>query len=160
MSRKETAGRSTPPSRPTRTSRNPQKLAETRNSAGHGAKSAVVRERAILALLSEKTITKAAEKIGIDESTLRRWLADDEAFQTAYASARHAAFQAGMSRVQALTAQAVDTLEDLLGQKDSPSVRLGAARTVVEVGIHQHDAEHILHKLDEIEASQRQGGGS
>ena len=63
-------------------------------------------------------------------------------------------------RVQALTAKAVTTLEDLLGRKDSPSVRLGAARTVVEVGIHQHDAEHILHKLDEIEASQRQGSGS
>ncbi len=141
-------------------SRSPQKPAETRDSAGHGAKSAAVRERAILALLSEKTITKAAEKIGIDESTLRRWLADDEAFQTAYASARHAPFQAGISRVQALTAQAVDTLEDLLGAEKYPNVRLGAARTLVEVGIHQHDAEHILHKLDEIEASQREGSGS
>ncbi len=160
MQRKETAGRSTPRPRRTRTNRNPQKPAETRNLVGHGAKSAAVRERAILALLSEKTITKAAEKIGVDDSTLRRWLADDEAFQTAYASARHATFQVGMSRVQALTGRAVDTLEDLLGQKDSPSVRLGAARTVVEVGIHQHDAEHILNKLDEIEGSQRQGSGS
>ena len=119
-----------------------------------------MRERAILALLSEKTITKAAEKIRIDESTLRRWLAADEAFQTDYAAARQATFQVEMSRVQSLTAQAVDTLEDLLGAEKYPNVRLGAARTLVEIGIHQHDAEHILKKLDEIEAFQRQGSGS
>ena len=37
-----------------------------------------------------------------------------------------------------------------------PAVRLGAARTVVELGIHQHDADTILRKLDEIEAGQRE----
>ena len=116
MARKETGDR-TPRPQPKRTARSPQVPADTRSKGGHGAKSKAVRERAILALLSEKTITKAAEKIGIDESTLRRWLADDEAFQTAYAAARQAAFQVGMSRVQALSAQAVDTLEDLLSQK-------------------------------------------
>ncbi len=31
-----------------------------------------------------------------------------------------------------------------------------AARTVAELGVHQHDAETILKKLDEIEAAQRQ----
>ena len=131
--------------------------ADVRDSAGHGTKSAAIRERAILALLSEKTIGTAAAKSGVNEKTLRRWLAEDKAFQTAYVSARHATFQVGMSRVQALTGRAVDTLEDLLGAEKYPNVRLGAARTLVEIGIHQHDAEHILHKLDEIEASQRQG---
>ena len=54
----------------------------------------------------------------------------------------------------------MDTLEELLDETKHPNVRLGAARTVAEIGIHQHDAEHILNKLDEIEASQRQGSGS
>ena len=35
-------------------------------------------------------------------------------------------------------------------------MRLGAARTVVELGIHQHDAETIVQRLDEIEAYQKQ----
>ena len=65
-----------------------------------------------------------------------------------------------MTRVQALTAKAVNTLDELLDEKKHPNVRLGAARTVAELGIHQHDAEQILKKLDEIEASQRQGSGS
>ena len=64
-----------------------------------------------------------------------------------------------MSRVQALTGRAVDTLEDLLGAEKYPNVRLGAARTIAEIGIHQHDAEHILHKLDEIEPPSGRGVG-
>ena len=134
--------------------------ADVRDFAGHGTKSAAIRERAILALLSEKTIGTAAAKSGVNEKTLRRWLADDDAFKADHTEARQAAYQAGMTRVQALTAKAVNTLDELLDEKKHPNVRLGAARTVVEVGIHQHDAEHILNKLDEIEASQRQGSGS
>ena len=60
-----------------------------------------------------------------------------------------------MSRVQALTGKAIETLDELLCEKDHPNVRLGAARTVAELGIHQHNAETILRKLDEIEAEQR-----
>ena len=53
-------------------------------------------------------------------------------------------------------ARAVGTLEDLLDAKSYPSVRLGAARTVVEIGLHQYDADTIMRKLDQIEAHQRQ----
>ena len=129
---------------------------DARSSARPGAKSEAVRERAILALLSEKTLGAAAEKCGVNEKTLRRWLANDEAFQAAYAEARQATFEAGMGRIQALTVKAVETLEDLLDATQSPNVRLGAARTVAEMGIHQHDADTIMRKLDEIEAAQRQ----
>ena len=75
-------------------------------------KSEAVREQAILALLSERTNAKTAAKCGVNARTLHRWLTKDEAFKSAYAEARQATFQAGMSRVQALTARAIDTLED------------------------------------------------
>ena len=136
--------------------RSPQKSADDRETAGHGAKSAAVRERAVLALLSEKTLTAAAAKAGVGEKTLRRWLSEDTAFEAEYAAARQATYQAGIHRAQALTAKAVDTLEELLEDETHPNVRLGAARTVAEIGIHQHDAETIMKKLDEIETHQRQ----
>jgi transposase-like protein len=60
-----------------------------------------------LALLSEKTFAAAARRCDVNEKTLRRWMADDEAFKRNLAEARHAMFQAGMHRVQALTAEAV-----------------------------------------------------
>ena len=137
---------------PTRPARSPQVPARR---VGTGPKSAAVRERAVVALLSEKTVTEAAAKAGVDESTLRRWMSDDEAFQAEYAAARTAAYQAGIYRAQALTGRALDTLEALLDDEKHPKVRLGAARTVAEIGIHQHDAETIMAKLDEIESDQR-----
>ncbi len=134
----------------------PQKSSDGRDLGGHGAKSAAVRERAILALLSERTIGQAAAKAEVNERTLRRWLSEDEAFQAECAAAPQATFQTGIRRAQVLTVKAIDTLDELLDEKKHPHVRLGAARTRAELGIHQHDAETILKKLDEIEADQRQ----
>ena len=95
----------------------PQESADARANEGHGAKSAAVRERAVLALLTERSIANAARKSGVNEKTLRRWLSDDETFKAEYAAARQATFEAGMSRVQALVARAVDTLDELLDDK-------------------------------------------
>ncbi len=136
----------------------PQTAPEGCDSArpGHGSKTGATRERAIVAILAESTIGAAAKRAGIGERTLRRWLTEDEAFQGALAEARCLAFEAGMGRVQALTARAVEALDELLGAKKCPSVRLGAARTVAELAIHQHDADTIMRKLDVIESYQRQ----
>ena len=128
---------------------------ERKTRVGHGAKPAAVREQAILALLSEPTIVPAAARVGMGESTLRRWLTEDAAFQAEFETARHATFKDALHRIPALTARAVDTLADLLGDTTHPAVRLGAARTVAEIGMHQYDAETILKKLDDLEASQR-----
>jgi hypothetical protein len=134
----------------------PQKSAEGRENAvdGHGRKSAAVREQAILALLTERTLERAARRCDVSERTLRRWQTEDGEFKAAYQAARTAMFQDGMSRVQTLVARAVNTLEDLLDATESPSVRLGAARTIAEIGIHQHEADAILQKLSEMEAVQ------
>ena len=140
-------------------SRSPQVSVDVREKGGHGAKSEAVRERAIVALLSEKTVAEAAAKASVSEKTLRRWLSEDDMFQAEYAAARQTAFQAGIHRAQALTGRAMDTLEQLLDDEKHPNVRLGAARTVAEIGIHQHDSETIMRKLDEIETQQRRHQG-
>ena len=134
----------------------PQRASGGLELGGHGAKSEAVRERAILALLSEKTLCAAADKANIGERTLRRWLTEDATFKAEYGTARTATFEAGINRVQALMAKAVDTLEDLLSTDTAAAVRLGAARTMAEIALHQHDADTILRTLDEIE--QRQQG--
>jgi phosphoserine phosphatase len=93
----------------------------------HGAKSDAVREAAILALLTERSIQLAAERCGVNEQTLRR-LTEDMDFRTEYDTARRAVYHAGMARVQALTGKGVETLEELLDAKKFPAVRHGAAR--------------------------------
>jgi hypothetical protein len=100
-------------------------------------------------------LERTAEQAQVGVRTLRRWLTEDPEFQEDYTAARKAAFEAGMRRTRALTSRAVNTLEDLLEAKDHPTVRLGAARTLVEIGMHQHDAETIMSKLQEIETAQQ-----
>ncbi|MGE5815287.1 MAG: hypothetical protein ACM36C_12425 [Acidobacteriota bacterium] len=136
----------------------PQMSADVRRNGtaqGHGVKRDAVRERAVLALLSEKTLARVARRCGVNEKTLRRWMAED-VYKLELAHAQRAVFQAGMTRVQALAAHAIGTLEMLLGPTVPPSVRLGAARTVAELALHQHDVDTIIRRLEEIEARQRE----
>jgi hypothetical protein len=121
---------------------------------GHGAKTVAARERAIVALLLAPSIASAAKRAGVGERTLRRWMSDDAAFKAELAAAGRATFEAAIDRIQAMTARAVDTLNDLLGAMKHPAVRLGAARTIVELALNRHDAETLLHRLEELEQRQ------
>ena len=123
---------------------------------GHGRKSDAIREHAVVALLSEPSIAQAAAKASVHEKTLRRWLTEDDAFQAAYAEARQTSYHAGISRVQALATEAVTTLEDLLQDTQPANVRLGAARTVLDIGTDRHDAETLAQRLDAVEAMCRE----
>lgn len=96
---------------------------------------------------------------GVNEKTLRRWLAEDDAFKAELTTARQMAFEAGMARVTGLASKAIDTLESLLDAKEHPAVRLGAARSVAELAIHEDDKRVILKKLDEIESKQERQPG-
>jgi hypothetical protein len=51
--------------------------------------------------------------------------------------------------------RAADALEDLLASTPEPTVRLGAAKAVAELPLHQWDADVILRKLHAIEQAQR-----
>jgi hypothetical protein len=68
-------------------------------------------------------------------------------------------FPGGHESPPALTGVTFDTLATLMRPGVPPSVRLGAARTVAELGLHQHDANTIMERLDEIEANLRQREG-
>lgn len=135
----------------------PQVTADVRaaRKRGHGAKPESVRERAILAILSEKSLVAAARRCDVSEKTLRRWLLDDPDFKRELAEARSAIFEAGMARVQAAVGEAIETLVSLMGRKTPASVRLAAAKTITDLAIHEREAEAILRRLSEIEAAQR-----
>jgi hypothetical protein len=142
----------------TQLTRCPQTASDGREKArgGHGAKAAAVREQAITALLVEPNIQKAASRVGVSYRSLRRWIAEDSEFRADLEAARRANFQNAMDRIQAGSERAVLTLEALLTARQPPSVRLGAARTILELGLHRHDAESIVKRLSEVEAMLRE----
>lgn len=95
---------------------------------GHGQKLTRKQEALIAALLTEPTHAAAAEKAGVSETTLHRWLHLAE-FCDAYRQARRELVEAAVGRIQAATGEAVDTLLAVTrsGAKDSDRVRAAVA---------------------------------
>ena len=88
--------------------------------------------------------------VAVSPRTLQRWL-HDPAFVNELTAARTAAFDAAMQSVMAAANTAVDTLLDLVKTKNPPATRLGAARSLLDLGIERHDASTIVARLAELE---------
>ncbi len=95
-----------------------------------GSKLTGKHEAAIAALLTEKTHALAAERAGISEATLQRWLRLP-AFQSEYRRARVAILNGVKVRLLQTATAAVDTLSELLKSGDA-HVRCRAALGVLE----------------------------
>ncbi len=68
------------------------------------------RDQAIGALLTFPSIWEAAKSLGVDDSTMRRWM-KNPAFLDRYRKARRQCVEGAIARVQALTSKAVACLE-------------------------------------------------
>jgi hypothetical protein len=102
---------------------------------GHGEKLSRNREWAIAALLANPPIPEACRAAGIGERTMYRWLAD-EGFGKAYRAARRKIVQQAITQIQASIATAVQTLEAIMKDEESPaSSRVPAAKTIIETGL-------------------------
>jgi hypothetical protein len=107
------------------------------------------REKALNSLLESATITDAAQKCGLNEKTLRRYL-DDADFQKEFRAARRVVFEQNIVRLQSLHAGAVDTLERNLNC-ENPSVEVRAAQIIIEGNRKDFETLDILERLEKIE---------
>ena len=87
-------------------------------------------DAAIGALLSQPTISVAAESAGIGEATLRRWL-KNAGFLAAYRAARRDTLEHCVALLQKAGSGAVETLQQSL-QATSEGVRLRAACAILD----------------------------
>lgn len=102
-------------------------------------------EQAIIALLKEPTVRRAAESIGIGERTLHRWL-DDPEFSSAYRKARHIAFAHAIALTQQYTPVAIATLARVMSDARSPA----ASRVAAAMGLLKFSRDSI--ELDDLAA--------
>ena len=107
------------------------------------------KEKALTALLESATITEAANKCGLSDKTLRRYLEDAE-FQKEFRAARRVVFEQNIIRLQSLHAGAVDTLERNLNC-ENPSVEVRAAQIIIEGSRKDFETLDILERLEKIE---------
>jgi hypothetical protein len=108
------------------------------------------REAAILGLLTEPTLLKAAESAGIGEKTLRRWL-KEPGFQAEYRAARRRIVDVAIGRLQQASSEAVDTLQRNL-TCDQPAVEVRAATVILEQAGRYLEIADLEQRLQVLES--------
>jgi hypothetical protein len=110
-------------------------------------------DRAIVALLGSPTVKGAAKQCRISESTILRWLRDDEDFINAYRGARRAVVQHATTSLQRACAMAVGTLESVASDPVAPAAaRVSAAKAILETAIKAIEIDDLDARLSALEA--------
>ncbi len=109
-------------------------------------------ENALNALLASVSITEAAQKCGLSEKTLRRYLYDTD-FQKEFRAARRVVFEQNIVRLQSLHAGAVDTLERNLNC-ENPSVEVRSAQIIIEGSRKDFETLDILERIERLEQNE------
>jgi hypothetical protein len=103
----------------------------------------------ILALSTGQTVREAAKTAGIAESTAYRRLRDEEVRQE-ISAVRTQMLSEAIGRLSAAASSAVGTLETLL-ESSVESVRLGAARAILDRVIVVRESLEFAERLERIE---------
>jgi hypothetical protein len=120
-------------------------------------------EAAIVALLNEPTVRRAAESIKVGERTLHRWM-DDEAFSREYRKARRLAFSQAISLTQKYTPLAVQTLAKVTTDTDAPhAAKVSAASALLRFSRESIELDDVVERVEKLErdavARDEKGGG-
>lgn len=118
---------------------------------GHGEKLTRKQESAIAALISEPTVLQAAQKTGVGESTLWRWM-KGSGFRSAYRQARRDVVDRAVGRVQDACTEAVETLRAIMQDSNAPtSSRVTAAKSVLEIALRSIELQDLEERIAELE---------
>jgi hypothetical protein len=104
----------------------------------------------LMALACGVTVENAARQAGISPATAYRRLADP-AFHQRLQTLRGDMVSRTAGTLTAAATEAVRTLLELLKNPASPSVRLGAARAVLEIGMRIREVADLEERLTALE---------
>jgi hypothetical protein len=116
----------------------------------------VRKERAIIALLAEATVKKAAEVAGISEATLHRWM-DDPDFDRAFKGARRKVLAHAISLSQKYASLAVNFLGRCIQDPAAPyPSRVQAAQAMLKFSRESIELDEMQAKVAALEAAQKE----
>jgi hypothetical protein len=107
-------------------------------------------EQLLLTLACGSTIDAAAAKLKISTSTVQRRLKDPK-FQQRLREVRHDMVTRATSMLTAAAMEAVKTLLSLQAAESPPTVRLGAARAVLELGSKLRESIELSERITALE---------
>jgi hypothetical protein len=108
-------------------------------------------ELALQAVISHPSLKEAALAAGISETTLWRYMQDEE-FSRRLRLARRDAVNHAVTRLQRASCDAVTVLQDLMMKEDAPpAARITAARTVLDYSMRAVEQDELRAQIDELE---------
>jgi hypothetical protein len=116
-------------------------------------------DRAVLALINQPSVPKAAESCGVPERTLYRWL-EEPVFREAFRSVRRKAFDQAASLNLRFMAMAVNTLAKVAADAHaSDNARVAASSAILKFGRESIELDELLERVERLEGPSRGGGG-
>lgn len=108
-------------------------------------------EQAIVALIGEPSIEKAAKSVGIGERTLFRWMTE-AAFSAAYRAARREAFAQAIGLTQKYAPLAVNQLAKMIHDPATPpTARVSAAVALLKFSRESIELDDLAGRIDALE---------
>jgi hypothetical protein len=107
------------------------------------------REKALIALLETTSVRQAAEKCGLSERTLFKFLEDAD-FKTEYRNARRQTVESAIAKLQNAASEAVERLKDLM-HCENPVVEARCAQIIYENSVKGMEMLDLAERLEEIE---------
>lgn len=111
-------------------------------------------EDALIALITEPSVSAAAAKANIGERTVHRWLREDEAFLAEYRRVRREAFTQAVGLTQRSSTAAVATLLRIMHDpKATWSSRVSAATHVLKFAREGIELDDLVARVEVLEAN-------
>jgi hypothetical protein len=114
-------------------------------------------EKLLQVLACGATVEQAAQQSGLSARTVHRRLTEP-AFRLCLQQARDAMVQRASGVLTAANLEAIKTLLALQQPSAPASVRLGAARAVLELGMKMREAADLTARIEALEAQMRRDG--
>ena len=113
-------------------------------------------ENAILALIAQTTVAKAAEACGVPERTLYNWL-DDPHFDRAHRRARKLAFRQAIALSQRYAAMAVQTLAKVASDPNVPAAaKVSASTALLKFSRESIELDDVVERVEALEQDMKE----
>jgi hypothetical protein len=118
-------------------------------------------EKALMGLMQQPTLGLAASQAGVSERTLSRWINQDDSFKSAYLQLRREVVSNAVLQLTKATNTAVNVTIALMTDPETPaSVRLGAAKSILELALQTVRIEELEARLAVLEQTQHYNDGN
>lgn len=114
-------------------------------------KLSIKQELAINELLKGNSIVDSAKNIGVSETTLNRWIANDQ-FKLVLNDRKKQIVDNCIDSINLMGNKAIKVLNDILdNEKTSDNIKLNASKTVLDMMLKFNEQNNIIDKIKEIE---------